>query len=257
MQISASPYAPYVHQQAKVALPIEVNTMAPHITAGGAANVAQKHAVSAELSMSQEVQTTLLATQEAGSAERVRSAVAPNTNTTADAGTELDELFSDNPHTSSKRLIGDLPPLLFPSAENIEAISQHASARFNEMLAQYGIPSAPSEIVYSNEGKMRLPADYPYAEDLKRALEENPGLERELRTLNGMSSHYAELQKRAPFLDEISTARTQAEADQIVRRYSYLFQDNQSYSRIALTFSESGDLSITADGKNVLGHRAA
>ncbi len=252
MQISGSHYAPYVSQLSKVvALTEEIERVMQGVAVDTASS-AHSPVKSADPSVSHEVQTTLLFLQEAGQDNKLMSAGTLKTNK-VDVNTDLDTLFSDNPHASGKRHIDDLPPLLFPSAENIEAISEHASARFRGMLAQYGIPSAPSEIVYSNEGKMLLPSDYPYADDLKQALRDNPGLERELQSLNGMSSHYAELQKRAPFLDEISKASSQAEADHIVRRYSHLFQDNQNYSRITLTFSDAGDLSIKADGKSVPG----
>ncbi len=250
MQIAGNHSIPFITQPPRASEPIGVPDEAPRTVSVVRENTAVNQARSAVSPVTTEVQAALLAAQEAGVPEKQADTRALTTNK-GNVNADLDALFSDVPPTTGKRLLSDLPPLLFPTAENIEAITEHVSARFQEMLAQYGIPSAPSEITYDQEGRMRLPADYPYAEELKAALDENPGLARELSTLSAMSSQFAELQKRVPFHEEYEQASTKAEAEQIVRKYSHLFQDTQSYSRIALVFSDSGELAVTADGKSI------
>ena len=98
---------------------------------------------------------------------------------------------------------------------------------------------------------MRLPPDYAHADELNRALEENPGMMRELSTLNAMTSHYVELQKLTPYLEEVSLARTQAQVELIIAKYSHLLGDNRADSDISLRFSQSGDLELTANGNRV------
>ncbi|WP_209003956.1 hypothetical protein [Labrenzia sp. CE80] len=160
---------------------------------------------------------------------------------------DFDAYFSDTP--SAPKSLEDVGFLL-PSADNIAALTEHASARFQQVLDSYGIP-APDNISYDERGNMKLPADYQYRDELEQALEENPGLDRELRTLNALASHYAEIQKLAPFREEYSAAGTQAEIDAVLQRYNHLLKDNNSYSKIALNFSDDGSISLTADGNEI------
>lgn len=144
-----------------------------------------------------------------------------------------------------------LPPLLLPSQRNIDALSSHISSAFPKFLAENGIPSAPASITYDSAGKMQLPADYPYAEKLKQALEGNPAMERELRTVNALASHMVEINKSIPFQQEYAAASSQAEVDAVVAKYAHLFSGNRISSAIALEFSASGRLTVTADGKAI------
>ncbi len=170
---------------------------------------------------------------------------------------DLDAYFADEPPkvTGSEvktTLKGDgLPPMLFPSAENIAALTEHVSERFKRMLVEYNIPAAPEQLTYDNEGKIQIPHDYAYAEELTAALEENPGIARELQTVNALASHVAEIHARMPFVEEMQNAQSQAEIDKIIEKYGELLKDNGNYIDIALSFSEKGDMQVLADGKSV------
>jgi len=164
---------------------------------------------------------------------------------------DLDSYFSNSPTSTGFLNVNDLPPLLMPSAQNINALTEHVSTRFEQMLADYSIPSAPEKITFDNEGKMQVPIDYPYANELNQALEENTGIGRELRTVNALSSHYVEIQERMPFIEEIGNATSKAEIDRIIAKYSHLLHDNNSYKSIALIFSKKGNLSVTADSEPI------
>ncbi len=156
----------------------------------------------------------------------------------------IDAYFVPDTNTYSRN---NLPPLLLPSPNNIKALAKHISSAMPQFLKQNNIPSAPSTITYDTEGKMQLPADYPYAAEFKQALDKNPAMERELRTVNALSSHYAEMLKAAPFQKEYAAASSTAEQAAVVQKYSWLFSQNRHYSDIALHFSTNGTLSMTAD----------
>lgn len=138
-------------------------------------------------------------------------------------------------------------PLLMPSKRNIDAISRHLSAAMPEFLARHGIPTPPSSITYDNQGKIQLPADYPYATQFEQALEKEPAMARALSAVHALTSHWVEIQKSIPFQQEYAAASSQAEIDAILAKYRYLFSDNCPCDTIALNFSTSGQLTLTAN----------
>ena len=159
----------------------------------------------------------------------------------------IDDYFSSK--STSGPIDLDSIPLLLPTEQNIEALSQHSSEELRKLLNDYGIPHAPQQITFNNSGEIQFPSDYPYGNELKLALEDNPALERELHTVSALSSHYVAMQERQPFIEEMSRARTQAEIDNIIGRYNYLLNNNHGYKEIALTFSADGNMNVTADGQ--------
>lgn len=72
---------------------------------------------------------------------------------------------------------------------------------------------------------------------------------RELSTVNALTSNLVEMKKSIPFQQEYAATTMQAEANALVAKYSYLFSGNHHYDTIALQFSASGSLSLSADGK--------
>ena len=159
----------------------------------------------------------------------------------------IDAYFS--PATGTGASLSSLPPLLLPNQNNIDALARHISASFPQFLTQNHIPSAPSSITYDSNGQIQLPPDYAYAAQFKQALERNPALARELSTVHALASHLVEMRKAIPFQQEYAAAATQAEADAVVAKYSYLFSGNHHYDIIVLQFSARGSLSLTDDGK--------
>ena len=139
-------------------------------------------------------------------------------------------------------------PLLLPSAKNLAALSEHLSEILPGFLHENGIPSLPATITYDNEGNIQLPDDYPYAAELEAALEENPAIDKEMRTLNALASHYVEIQKAIAFQQEYAAAQTQAEINAVIAKYDYLLSDNRTYSTISLNFSDKGTVSVGCDG---------
>jgi len=145
-----------------------------------------------------------------------------------------------------------LEGLLMPSEKNVQALQDHISIVFPDFLAEHGIPKAPDSIRYDSSGNMILPADYPYTDELKAALEQNPAMARELSTANALSSHLAALKELEPFHEEYAKVQNQVEIDAVIDKYSHLLGDHRSYPEIALMFSNDGTLTITADGKGLV-----
>jgi hypothetical protein len=165
---------------------------------------------------------------------------------TSNGPVSIDDYFAP---PGSQGVDMDFAPLLLPNPKTIDTLTRHIAANFPGFLAENNIPSPPSSITYDNEGKMQLPADYPYAAEFKQALADNPQMDRELRTVNALTSHLVEMKKSIPFNEEYAAAPSQAAADAVVAKYSYLFSNNRHYDAIALNFSANGELSLTHDGK--------
>ena len=105
---------------------------------------------------------------------------------------------------------------------------------------------------YDSSGQLVLPDNYPYADKFKAMLNEQPALSRQLSTLNGLTSHLVELRKVEPFQREYAAANTQAEIDAVLKKYSYLFSGQRTYSMITITLSGNGAaVGLSADDKPV------
>lgn len=161
---------------------------------------------------------------------------------------DLDDYFTPHPGRAYRSLDSS-PPLLFPSADNVQTLSRDVSAKLGSILADSGIPAAPAKITYDAFGQMQLPADYAYANQFKQALEAKPAVERELRTVNALASHLASMQQSLPFIREYEAAGSQAAADAVAAKYSYLFNDQRPVPKIELDFSPDGKVTVMADGK--------
>lgn len=142
-----------------------------------------------------------------------------------------------------------LPPLLLPSPNNIRMLSRHITAAMPQFLKENNIPSPPSSITYDTQGQIQLPVDYQYAAAFKQALDQHPAMDRQLRTVNALSSHLAEMRKAAPFQAEYAAAPSASEQAAVVQKYSWLFSQNRQFSQMALVFDANGTLSVTADGQ--------
>lgn len=215
----------------------------------GSAATAASAATSADTATISQAARDLLAAQAKPAASSGADATAVYDTDQGAMSLNIDEYFT--PHANTGGGLSSLPPLLLPSQKNVDALTSHISATFPRFLKQNNIPFAPASITYDREGKVQLPPDYPYAAELKQALADNPTMARELSTVNALTSHLVEMKKSIPFQEEYAAATSQAAADAVVAKYSYLFSNNRQYATIALQFSASGSLSMTADGKPV------
>ena len=193
---------------------------------------------------------TLLEAQEASTTQNSDKGTSSSIAHTIGGSVNLDEQFSNDPRpvTEHVSILDAAQQLILPTAENVKAIAAHANRRFQDLLNTYNIPDAPAQITYDNKGQIQFPADYAYTDELTQALEENPGLARELSSLNALAGHAAALQRSIAFSQEYGQASSQAQADALVAEYSDLFSDRGKAMHIALHFSADGGLSLTANG---------
>ena len=157
----------------------------------------------------------------------------------------LDEYLSSKRTPESSSILD--VPLLLPSAHNVDTLSKYSEQKVKALLAQYNIPTPPKTIQFDSSNQLVLPADYPHAAQLKQALNENPTVEKALQTTAALASHYAGIMEGQPFRDEMSTARSQADRDRIIEKYSYLFDDNRASKQIILSFLEDGSMLVGQD----------
>ena len=158
----------------------------------------------------------------------------------------VEDYFTPRPESDEPIDLMSLP-LLLPSKHNIDTLSKHASEKLKGLMAEYDIPYAPEQISYDDSGQMLLPYDYEHADKFNQMIEENDVMSRELSTINALTSHYVEMQKVIPFHEEFAEAKSKAEADLIIAKYSHLLTDEKDYSRIALVLSSDGDVTPMAD----------
>lgn len=165
---------------------------------------------------------------------------------------DIDAYFDPQSAPTYKAIPGaTLPPLLSPTSVNMKALLNHASAKLQGALEANNIPDAPSQIAFDNQGQLLLPADYPYADQLKGMFQKELGLERELRTLNALSSHLVGSEDSVAFSNEYQMANSKAAVDAVLAKFSFLFNSNRPSAQIALNFRPDGQLQITADGTPV------
>lgn len=171
------------------------------------------------------------------------SSTGPTVSLDTDKGSvalSLDAYFSSGPISQGV----ELPPLLMPSQRNIDALTEHINQKFPAFLSENGILAAPASIHYDAYGQAQFPADYPYAAKLKQALQDNPGMERELSTVKSLSEFKNALDQSQPFQQEYSAASSPAAVDKVIAKYAHLFSNNPLPENSILIFDRSGQMRI-------------
>ena len=157
----------------------------------------------------------------------------------------IDEYFSP-PAAGSN---AELPPLLMPTQENIDALSKHLSAVFPKFLSDNGIPYAPASISYDQQGQPEFPADYPYGEQLKKALQDSPSMAKEIATTYALADTKAALDDAMKFQQEYRQASNQKAIEAVVARYADLLAGSNQSPLISMGFTSDGQLRIAAAGQ--------
>ncbi|WP_153114887.1 hypothetical protein [Rhodocyclus tenuis] len=157
---------------------------------------------------------------------------------------DIESFLVDNKAKSN----GELPPLLMPSQRNIDALSGYLSAKFPGFLSANGIPYAPEQITYDSAGQVQFPADYPYAKELKQALQESPVMANALSWSVGLSQSKALLDEGVRFQQEYLNASPQ-QLGAVLARHAQLLSGNAPAPQAAISFSPTGEVRLTVDGK--------
>ncbi|MBB1487758.1 hypothetical protein [Oceanospirillum sediminis] len=120
----------------------------------------------------------------------------------------------------SQRKFKDSRELSFTSI-GVQDLPLDAARKFYQVRLQYGIPLPPEELSFDAEGNLILPADYPYAYQMKQAFEQSPDLRRMIQEYSVQASSFAEIQSRMPFADAEQDDVARARFEQMVRMSSY------------------------------------
>ena len=205
-------------------------------TQNPAANTAAQSANLADVvSISSEARARLAAEASAASG--------PSVNMDTDKGEvalNLESYFSPKALAAN----GELPPLILPSQRNIDALTQDINQKFPAFLSANGIPAAPASIQYDSYGQPQFPADYPYADQLKQALNDNPGIGRELSTVYSLGEFKNLLDDSQAFQQEYAAAGSQGELDKVIAKYSRLFSANPLPAKSILMVDADGHIRI-------------
>ena len=137
-------------------------------------------------------------------------------------------------------------PLLMPTAHNVDALAKYSEGKFNDLMQQYNIPSAPSSLSFDGEGKPIITEGYPYKAQLEQALEDQSLVANALRTTGALASHLAGMMESAAFSDEMLAANSQAEKNLIVNKYAHLFGEDRARTNISIYFLENGSMLVGA-----------
>lgn len=156
---------------------------------------------------------------------------------------DLDAYFT--PPDTHKTYSNTLPPLLYPTQRNIEVLAEHITQKMPEFLSRNNISKAPASISYDLRGQIQLPDDYAEAQAFQAALDQDPVLDRQLRTVAALSSTWAALNKAIPFQQEYAAATSPAQIQAVIAKYSHLFSGQSLNNNIVLTFSPDKVLTPT------------
>ncbi|WP_321531503.1 hypothetical protein [uncultured Desulfuromonas sp.] len=189
-----------------------------------------------------------LAESQATSQVKTAATATFNTNK-GDIEMDIEAYFSPK-QSSFSGGIDSLPPFLFPTENNINALAKHISSTMPGLMNDYGIPVAPETIQYDTKGQLVLPNDYPYAEEFTQMLDENPSFAREMSTVNALSSQLAGMQRAAEFQEE-SEGMSDSEIAALMSKYSDLFDGKHSAGEFSLGFTEDGLLQVSVNGEQV------
>lgn len=160
---------------------------------------------------------------------------------------DFDAYFSPGFGANQQFAPGEFP-ILLPNEANVAALNAHVAKAFPAFLAANNIPEAPSSMSVDSAGNLQLPADYPYADQLKKALAGDQRMDQQLRSLNSLSSYVADGYAMAPFEKEMANAAP-GDVEGIVNKYRWLFTPGRSMPETSIHFSKSGQPEPWANGR--------
>ncbi|RRS07928.1 hypothetical protein EAG18_14685 [Pseudoalteromonas sp. J010] len=136
--------------------------------------------------------------------------------------------------------------LILPTKQNVDNLSAYSEMKVKALLAEHDIPFPPKSITFDDEGKLVLPKDYKYKDELIAAFEAKPEVLNAVRATIGIASQYQGLMESQPFRDEMAMAKDEQARKAILKKYSYLFDENRPHPQTILSFLEDGRMSVVS-----------
>jgi hypothetical protein len=180
-------------------------------------------------------------------------AAAPQTSAVVSlsGGTTAAPLTYSAAGTAASGLGHGLPPLLLPTRANVAMLAAQAGDTINAKLDAAGISREPGfklEIEDVNSAHVTVKSDRPDAKAIEDLINADPKLQMDIHNAYALASHIPAIDRSMAFQKDYSAARTQAEIDAVVARYSDLFSGRLPPTEIAMAFGKDG-LQVSINGE--------
>lgn len=136
--------------------------------------------------------------------------------------------------------------LILPSMKNVSILADGLNDLMNDLYRDNGLAQDPPvELKYSYaENRVKVTGGRADADKIEELINADPDLKEYTRSFLAISSHAAAIQESMEFQEEY---RNSNGSDEVIRKYSYLFDDNRKTPEISYMFgSEPG---LLADGQ--------
>ena len=150
---------------------------------------------------------------------------------------------------SGSKLLGQ--QLLLPTRANAAKLAQAAGDMISAKLKEAGIANAPSfelAIEDVNSAHVSVKGDRPDAKAIEDLINNDPALQMAVHNAYALASHVPAVEKAAEFSQAYTAAKSQAEIDQVLARYSSLLNGLSPQATIGLSFGKDG-LTATINGE--------
>ena len=150
-----------------------------------------------------------------------------------------------------------LPPLMLPTRENVQKLSASLSEDLKNLFSEAGInPNPPVEFdVDPYSGKVSVKANRPDAPQIAELIKNNREVEMKIHNVAALSSHVVAMAKAMEASSAYQAAQTPAEIDQVLAKYSSVFNGQTEVIDFSLVFNGE-DVQVNADGKSWMSSKA-
>ena len=156
------------------------------------------------------------------------------------------------------KILSGLPPLMFPSRENVQKLSASLIKDLKKMFSQAGISSTPPVefTVDSYTGEVGVKDNRPDAGQIADLIRKNPEIELQIHNIAAMSSHVVGMEKAMEANQAYLAAESQAEIDRVIARYAAVYSQNGPKEVVDFSLRFDGkDVQVNADGELWLSSR--
>lgn len=156
---------------------------------------------------------------------------------------------TENVSLSTKGKLLAEKPLLSPTRENVQKLSSALYEDLKELFDQAGINSNPPVEfdVDSYTGKVSVKGNRPDAQQIAEMIKKNPDIEMQIHNIAAISSHIGPMEKAMQANDAYRAAKTQAELNNVIAKYSSVYSGKLDATDFSLVFN-GDDVQIQANG---------
>jgi hypothetical protein len=151
------------------------------------------------------------------------------------------------------RLLSQLPELILPTLENIQTLSDSLSKDLNKLFSDAGIATTPAVEFEVNpyNAEITVKGEREDKQQITELLEQNPQIERQIRDIAAISSHYEGMSRAMEADRAYRAANNPAEVNQVIAKYASIYSGHQPVAHYSLLFDDSG-VNVRSDGKPLM-----